>query len=1292
MTSDAETPAKGRKRTTSGGISAELTDLGKYHIEKKLGSGGMGTVYLAKDTQLRRTVALKVLPRDKAENPTLVRRFKAEAQAAAQLRHDNIVTVFETGEADGYLYIAMEFVDGVDLHEVIARRGPIPVPRSIEMVRQVASALQHAFENKIVHRDIKPSNLLLRRDGAIKLTDLGLARSVDDTIETGITRAGTTVGTVDYMAPEQARNSQLADIRSDIYSLGCTWYHMLTGTAPFPEGSMTNKLQAHAIKPPPDPRQMNDQVADGLVAVMHRMMAKKPQDRYQTPQELLDDLKRSTLTKGTIASEILDDEDDDRHSVSAGHDTTILRAETTGAVPKTPRQQGTRPLMPPKRKSLSEDEPAPKDGINLEVVKYVAIVAGAVAVFGGLGWLVSNVGGVMGGPGELSPQAASVAQPDPGQMAADAAVEDASQLPAGDEAGPGSGQMIDGDAATATTGTSGAGSSAPLSSDALLKRPAWLDQPAATALAEFVVGDALGQGRRFETLDEALRQVPKEGAHITLSGNRPFVIEEAHSLVTSGLTLTAQPNQQALVLVRGAAVQGLRVNGGVCRLERLNLTWERGDAAPPVTGWTSLLTVREGSLWIVDCCLTVNGSSTSLGGAAVTGNATAPVGSASAAAGVAILAIEPHLSQPERCRVLVQRSLLRGSQATGVSVRAPIVDVAIEDSVLATGQQPAVLIASGTAAPGGNTAARSGRVVRIMQSALCSQQAIFDLTGDAAASQAQRLDIVIRDSVCSATDREGRRVMANADGWAQDALRGTIGWTIQDSLLLGFQNLLDLGARSSFKVTDGPSWQIFWKTPVSLDQFQSQPWPTGLGSPDQFTATVFDREQVPVRTVLTSSGSFPGVNPSRVATPQPLTPGRLTAALHRQSLPADVVALPTAIFRKVDLKRDDLGAILSATDWPDDAVFEAVGHGVCTMSPAIIQNRKVHVVFRQGADPAPLRLTPKESAIRNAAALFQLTKATLDVQGLRYAAPEPKGNASQPAWLVTARDSHVVFRHCELLGPDKPGTPFEGLVRFETSATAGTTPSFLVSRDSFWSGPGTLISVLAGPAAIHLRNSVMTSQGTVCVLQPVAMDNQLPMTLEVVQCTLAARRQVFEVKPASLTVPATTPVRCFVDRTIFAEPAGWKPADGPVSVLVMPPIGSDQKQLEWWGQHNAISPLLSGWLAIVSNTPPESAEAWLTRWGTEGEQHLLTSRDGVIWAQPLPKRPDLVRPDTYRLLPTAKAATWADGQPIGADLGALTSRLGPQSAAAPATSAKPAAPSQPGGTTKPKPLSTKPIF
>ena len=323
----AETPT--RPNSAKGHGLDGLKQLGRYTIIKKLGQGGMGTVFLATDTQLRRQIALKVLAKEKAENPTLVKRFKAEAQAAAALKHDNIVAIHDAGEADGYLYIALEFIDGTDAYSIVAKRGPMPAKRAMDVIRQTAMALQHAHEQKIVHRDIKPANLMIAKNGTVKLADMGLARSVDETMETNITRAGTTVGTVDYMAPEQARNSKSADIRSDLYSLGATWFHLLTGHPPFPEGSMLNKLNAHSGGPRPDVRDENESVSENVSVMIKRLMAVKPEDRYQTPADLLEDLENENLTRGMTSLKELaalaeekdesDDDDDDDEAPKASY-------------------------------------------------------------------------------------------------------------------------------------------------------------------------------------------------------------------------------------------------------------------------------------------------------------------------------------------------------------------------------------------------------------------------------------------------------------------------------------------------------------------------------------------------------------------------------------------------------------------------------------------------------------------------------------------------------------------------------------------------------------------------------------------------------------------------------------------------------------------------------------------------------------------------------------------------------------------------------------------------------------
>lgn len=265
----------------------------------------MGTVYLAVDPEADRLVALKILSKEKTENPALVKRFRAEAETAGQLQHENIVSVYEAGEADGYLYIALEYVEGTDVQKLLKKHGRLPLRRTLEIIKQVTRALDHAFRQGIVHRDIKPSNMLIKRNGTVKLADMGLARSVDESLDAGITRLGTTVGTVDYMAPEQAKDSKSADVRSDIYSLGCAWYHMLTGSPPFPKGSITNRLYAHISSPRPDPRDLNPDVPEHIAALVMKMMAKSPRDRYQTPAELLDVLEHVSFQPDAVAKKFL---------------------------------------------------------------------------------------------------------------------------------------------------------------------------------------------------------------------------------------------------------------------------------------------------------------------------------------------------------------------------------------------------------------------------------------------------------------------------------------------------------------------------------------------------------------------------------------------------------------------------------------------------------------------------------------------------------------------------------------------------------------------------------------------------------------------------------------------------------------------------------------------------------------------------------------------------------------------------------------------------------------------------
>ncbi|MBY0231838.1 MAG: protein kinase [Gemmataceae bacterium] len=283
MASESAPPAPGAKKPVR---------IGKYEVVQHIATGGMGAVYRARDPQTKQEVALKILPPDKTEKQALVVRFKREYAAASKLRHENIVALYEFGESGNALWFAMEFVDGIDLHEHIQKQGTVDPEEARSIVLQAARALRHANAHGIVHRDIKPSNFLLARKNGklvVKLTDFGLARE-EATDQFRVTRAGTTVGTIDYMSPEQAKDSGAADIRSDLYSLGSTWYHLLVGHSPFPHGGLGERLIKIMNEIPTDARELNPQVSGETWAVVEKLLAKSPADRYQTPEELIDDL------------------------------------------------------------------------------------------------------------------------------------------------------------------------------------------------------------------------------------------------------------------------------------------------------------------------------------------------------------------------------------------------------------------------------------------------------------------------------------------------------------------------------------------------------------------------------------------------------------------------------------------------------------------------------------------------------------------------------------------------------------------------------------------------------------------------------------------------------------------------------------------------------------------------------------------------------------------------------------------------------------------------------------------
>jgi serine/threonine protein kinase len=261
-----------------------------YKILGKVGAGAMAVVYKAKQLSLNRTVAIKVLPKRFSENPEYVERFYKEGQAAGKLNHNNIVQAFDVGEAGGYHYFVMEYVEGKTLHDDLSAGKVFKEDEALDIIIQVARALNHAHSCGLIHRDVKPKNIMINTAGVVKLADMGLARETTD-IEAAQTEAGKAYGTPYYIAPEQIRGKIDIDGRADIYGLGSTLYHMVTGRVPFMADDPSDVMRKHLREELIPPDHINTKLSAGISEVIEVMMAKRKEDRYNNVEELLTDLE-----------------------------------------------------------------------------------------------------------------------------------------------------------------------------------------------------------------------------------------------------------------------------------------------------------------------------------------------------------------------------------------------------------------------------------------------------------------------------------------------------------------------------------------------------------------------------------------------------------------------------------------------------------------------------------------------------------------------------------------------------------------------------------------------------------------------------------------------------------------------------------------------------------------------------------------------------------------------------------------------------------------------------------------
>ncbi len=353
-------------------MSAQKVFGGRYEVIGRAGSGGMAEVYRARDELLGREVALKVLSERFSRDKAFVERFRREAQAAANLSHPNIVSLYDYGSDDDTYFIVMEFIDGKALSDVIAAEAPLMPERAADIAAEVAAALQRAHSAGLVHRDIKPGNIMITSAGQTKVTDFGIARALRRDGETTMTQTGMVIGTAAYLSPEQAQGNTV-DARSDVYSLGCVLYEMLTGRPPFAGDTPLSIAYKHVRESAARPSQSNADVPRELDAIVLKALAKNPDNRYDSATEMQQDLQRYLGGQKVLATPLLGDE---TTALAGGGGTQVMRRPDTAVYPADDQRRGR--------------------GAGFWILLSLLILA----LFGGLAWLLLNnlLGQDGGGP------------------------------------------------------------------------------------------------------------------------------------------------------------------------------------------------------------------------------------------------------------------------------------------------------------------------------------------------------------------------------------------------------------------------------------------------------------------------------------------------------------------------------------------------------------------------------------------------------------------------------------------------------------------------------------------------------------------------------------------------------------------------------------------------------------------------------------------------------------------------------------------------------------------------------
>jgi serine/threonine protein kinase len=1100
---------------------------------------------------------LKVLSPELAAKPSMVERFRREAKHAAKLRQENIVTLHEFGENRHTYFLVMEFVDGIDLSDYSNRKGPLDPDESVEIIRQGCLALDHAYQQGIVHRDIKPSNFLVTQQGErilVKLTDFGLAREASNE-EFRVTRAGTTIGTLDYMSPEQARDSGLADIRSDLYSLGCTWYHLLSGHAPFPKGGLGERLHRIMHEEPPDVRQFNPRISEAMASILRRLMAKQPSQRYQTPAELLREL--DALKSGEVplsprqALEILAQEINEPDEPNEPEPKKKQRPSkgrlSSPSLPTRPRSDtkiGKATTEVPIRGSKSKAE-APTEDITDTTPPYILYFCGgatAIVLLVALAVLLMLRRGhrekslVEQAPAPVRPAETAVLPPQETGKTTVPPQKKTSETPVPP-------QKKTDDRAEIPISIKKPKwpalyrPSKPIDFVALRKEieAPWAAPPLSGPTVELIVGrlPADPSGKTFPSLAAACKAIPAGATGIIeLRDNGPFFDVPA-SLADRSLVIRAAKGYQPLLVWdvqrrldeqrrsrnrRDAAPAGplvfLDVKHGSLTLQDIHLAFQWPDAPSEKA---TVLRVEDGDLTVRGCTFSVAGKPR---------------------AGVTLvrfLALPPPPSPPVpggdggggRCRI--ERCYARGAKMSVLDADAPGAQVLFEDCLFIGDDAPLLQARVANDRPTQFRAVRSTMI--------CGKE-LLDLQPANDADHDPIFDWLGWDVLLSRKDPEFGGELLRLNG---DISPKQLHWRAINCLYAGWGNLL--AGTMTIPTTDLSAWRRLWDRSEG-DEVLGDPWPT---------AVFPEVAEVPAKTYRTAGSLVAFASSTDPDQPigcdlDRLPPARdywlsLTfdrypvqlPAVPDNSVPPAVPVASDGLFHgaQVDLNQTDLGDYLQTVQksyrLAPEVVLRLSGDGERLTTPLHIKGSNLVLYFEPPPEPKegetkkePLVLAPGRGS---AEAIFDMEQGNLSIinGSLRFS---EAGKSRVVPWLIKMRGGDLRLFHTRLeVTPKDSGVAFRGLIALEGSGdTAADRVRSCVVNESILVSAHDAIAIQGIGARLLLAQSLL-----------IAGDDAIRLTLDSfagkanVQClldhaTVSARGAVLHLPDVAQTGPPAEPV------------------------------------------------------------------------------------------------------------------------------------------------------------------------